>query len=279
MDDLVNIIASSPDDYVSIVSLSPSAGFTLSDGLVVPSPILMIDGNCFMWDVGHPTDGTKPDGKPKSEFGLDWDGWSKDKLAVFETLSPRPEIILFGTGAKGLFAPPAVRTYLNGLGIQVDVLDSRNASSTFNLLQEEGRRVAAALQPYSTRLPIPAKMSSQPLLQRPRDKRIALPVRVEPKVFFANERTFLSWLSFSVVLGGLAVGLLNFGDRVGKISAGMFTLVAMGMMLYALVTFHWRANAIRKRGSGPYDDRLGPTVLCLSLFAAVITNFILRFAA
>jgi hypothetical protein len=72
------------------VSLSPSAGFTLSDGLVVPSPILMIDGNCFMWDVGHPTDGTKPDGKPKSEFGLDWDGWSKDKLAVFETLSPRP---------------------------------------------------------------------------------------------------------------------------------------------------------------------------------------------
>lgn len=25
-------------------------------------------------------------------------------------------------------------------------------------------------------------------------KRIALPVRIEPKVFFANERTFLSWL-------------------------------------------------------------------------------------
>jgi hypothetical protein len=29
-----------------------------------------------------------------------------------------------------------------------------------------------------------------------------------------------------------------------------------------LITYHWRANAIRKRGSGPYDDRLGPTVLC-----------------
>ncbi|KAJ2354584.1 vacuolar transporter chaperone, partial [Coemansia sp. RSA 2610] len=27
-------------------------------------------------------------------------------------------------------------------------------------------------------------------------KRIAVPVRVEPKVFFANERTFLSWLNF-----------------------------------------------------------------------------------
>lgn len=57
-------------------------------------------------------------------------------------------------------------------------------------------------------------MSTQPLLQRTAAKRIALPVKVEPKVSFANERTFLSWLHFTVVLGGLAVGLLNFGDRV-----------------------------------------------------------------
>jgi hypothetical protein len=68
-------------------------------------------------------------------------------------------------------------------------------------------------------------MSTQPLLQRTAQKRIALPIRVEPKVFFANERTFLSWLNFSVVLGGLAVGLLNFGDRVGRISAGLFSFV------------------------------------------------------
>ena len=58
-------------------------------------------------------------------------------------------------------------------------------------------------------------MSTQPLLQRTATKRIALPVRVEPKVFFANERTFLSWLHFTVVLGGLSVGLLNFGDKAG----------------------------------------------------------------
>lgn len=63
-------------------------------------------------------------------------------------------------------------------------------------------------------------MSTQPLLQRTATKRIALPVRVEPKVSFANERTFLSWLHFTVVLGGLAVGLLNFGDKVCKFSVG-----------------------------------------------------------
>ncbi|OXC66367.1 vacuolar transporter chaperone 1 [Cryptococcus neoformans] len=101
-------------------------------------------------------------------------------------------------------------------------------------------------------------MSTQPLLQRTAKKRIALPVRVEPKVFFANERTFLSWLHFAVVLGGLAVGLLNFGDKVGKISAAMYTIIAMGVMLYALVIYQMRARAIRLRTGAPYDDRLGP---------------------
>jgi uncharacterized membrane protein YidH (DUF202 family) len=101
-------------------------------------------------------------------------------------------------------------------------------------------------------------------------------MRVEPKVFFANERTFLSWLNFTVILGGLAVGLLNFGDRIGQISAGLFTFVAMAAMIYALVTFHWRANTIRKRGAGGFDDRFGPTVLTIALLAAVIVNFALR---
>uniref|UniRef100_A0A060T1J6 ARAD1C16984p n=1 Tax=Blastobotrys adeninivorans TaxID=409370 RepID=A0A060T1J6_BLAAD len=122
-------------------------------------------------------------------------------------------------------------------------------------------------------------MSSAPLLQAAPGKRIALPTRVEPKVFFANERTFLSWLNFTVILGGLAIGLLNFGDKTGRISAGLFTLVAMSTMAYALVTYHWRAAAIRRRGSGPYDDRFGPTMLCFFLLAAVVVNFVLRMSS
>ena len=117
-----------------------------------------------------------------------------------------------------------------------------------------------------------SSMSSQ-------NKRIALPARVEPKVFFANERTFLSWLNFTVILGSLGVGLLNFGDSVGRISAGLFTFIAMLTMIYALITYHWRAKAIRMRGSGPYDDRFGPTMLCIFLLVAVVINFILRIRA
>lgn len=108
------------------------------------------------------------------------------------------------------------------------------------------------------------------------NKKIAIPSRVEPKVFFANERTFLSWLNFTVILGSLGIGLLNFGDAIGRVSAGLFTFISMFTMIYALITYHWRAQAIRLRGTGPYDDRFGPTMLCFFLLIAVVVNFILR---
>ncbi|KAJ2455843.1 GTPase regulator Nrf1 [Coemansia sp. RSA 2336] len=109
------------------------------------------------------------------------------------------------------------------------------------------------------------------------NKRIAVPVRVEPKVFFANERTFLSWLNFAIVLGSLALGLLNFGDSTGKIAGAAFTVIAMMVMVYALMLFQWRAERIRRRDAGPYDDRRGPVVLVVVLISAILVNFYLRF--
>ncbi|KAF8824568.1 hypothetical protein HHX47_DHR2000471 [Lentinula edodes] len=60
------------------------------------------------------------------------------------------EILLLGTG-KTIFQPPPphIREHLNKTGIQLDVMDTRNACSTYNLLSEEGKRVAAALLPLA----------------------------------------------------------------------------------------------------------------------------------
>ncbi|KAJ1678890.1 hypothetical protein EV182_003149 [Spiromyces aspiralis] len=110
-----------------------------------------------------------------------------------------------------------------------------------------------------------------------KDKRVIVPVRVEPKVFFANERTFLSWLNFSIVLGSLALGLLNFGNATSRISGLVFTVIAMVIMVYALVLYQRRAERIRQRDPRPYDDRKGPTFLVIILISAVMLNFYLNF--
>ncbi|KAI8846999.1 VTC domain-containing protein [Chytridium lagenaria] len=105
------------------------------------------------------------------------------------------------------------------------------------------------------------------------------PGAIEPKVFFANERTFLSWLNSCIVIASLAIALLNLGDRVGQIAGLLFTLVAMMFMVYSLFLFQWRAQKIRDRDPGPYDDRVGPTVLVIVLFAAITANFYLKFSS
>ena len=47
----------------------------------------------------------------------------------------------------------------------------------------------------------------------------------------------------------------------------------MFVMGYALWVYHWRARAIRKRGTGPYDDRVGPTILCVLLLGTLAKGF------
>jgi uncharacterized membrane protein YidH (DUF202 family) len=110
----------------------------------------------------------------------------------------------------------------------------------------------------------------------PKGKRIHVPVRVEPKVFFAAERTFLSWLEFSIYLGAISGTLLNFGDSISLSAAWGFTVVAIASLLYSLVLYMWRVEMIRSRRAVKYHDWLGPTILCSLLFISVVINFGLR---
>ncbi|KAF8345592.1 hypothetical protein F5887DRAFT_168744 [Amanita rubescens] len=73
--------------------------------------------------------------------------WGTHHFKLFEIGAPRPEILLLGTGKVISQPPPGIRKHLNLLGIQLDVMDTRNACSTYNLLSEEGRKVAACSPP------------------------------------------------------------------------------------------------------------------------------------
>ncbi|WVF68573.1 hypothetical protein IAT40_003342 [Kwoniella sp. CBS 6097] len=141
-----NILAPNPDSTdapnLAINKLTPR-GFILSDNLVIPGGAIFHSGRAILWDVDPP----KTD---RGNIEAMWDGWTVDRFRVFEMVVPRPEILLFGTGQTAIPAPKAVREYISGLGIQLDVMDTRNAASTYNLLAEEGRTVAAALCPLGS---------------------------------------------------------------------------------------------------------------------------------
>ncbi|KAJ4477406.1 SPX-domain-containing protein [Lentinula aciculospora] len=114
----------------------------------------------------------------------------------------------------------------------------------------------------------------------PVGKHISIPVRIEPKVYFAAERTFLKWLNISVFIGTIATTLLNFTspeDSRGLISAALFTLCALIAIAYSAAVFVYRSYRLRaKRAEGLYYDKYGPTLLCITLAAAMVVNIGLR---
>ncbi|KAI9496419.1 VTC domain-containing protein [Zychaea mexicana] len=108
-------------------------------------------------------------------------------------------------------------------------------------------------------------------------KKVVTPLRVEPKVFFANERTYFSWMSLGTLLSTFSLALFNAGDAVGKVSGVIYTLVSLSTLIYGVGLYYRRRELIRSRSPGPYDEIAGPTVICFALMFAVGLNAYLKF--
>jgi len=104
--------------------------------------------------------------------------------------------------------------------------------------------------------------------------------RVEPKVFLANERTFLNWLSMSVTLGSIASVLMAFGRKNAEVAEGVslvsdsLLVTAIAFCFYAGNTFFWRRRGLRRKDdTDRYDDPYGPTILAAVLLFALAAIF------
>ncbi|KAJ7261779.1 hypothetical protein B0H12DRAFT_1105707 [Mycena haematopus] len=114
-----------------------------------------------------------------------------------------------------------------------------------------------------------------PLVRVP--KKIATPVRVEGKVWFANERTWIAWLNIAVLIGTLALALFNTSkDAIARNFAYFYALISVGVLIYGYVLYQYRITKIRKRDPGHFDMIIGPVVVSALLFLAILTNFLLR---
>ncbi len=83
-----------------------------------------------------------------TEIVFDWPPMSVEELTpdhLQTALELEPEVILLGTGARQIFPDARVVAVVLGAGVGFEVMDTRAACRTYNVLVQEGRKVAAAL--------------------------------------------------------------------------------------------------------------------------------------
>lgn len=101
-------------------------GFEVS-GQRYPGPIALFPKYVFRWHVGA------------------FQQLTPDAFELFLHSKPATEILFIGSGSRTELLHPSIRSHLKQAGIVVEVMASDKALATFNILNEEGRNVAAAL--------------------------------------------------------------------------------------------------------------------------------------
>lgn len=102
------------------------------------------------------------------------------------------------------------------------------------------------------------------------------PVRVEAKVWLANQRTFIKWQHVSVLLASLSLGLYNAAgeaNNIARILAVVYTCIALFTLLWGYGIYMWRRRLIVQRSGTDFDAVVGPLVVAVGLAVALGLNF------
>lgn len=101
-------------------------------------------------------------------------------------------------------------------------------------------------------------------------------VKVEPKVWLANQRTFIKWQHVSVLLASLSLGLFNAAGKdndIARALAFVYTVIAVFTGVWGWGVYMWRSRLIEQRSGKDFDALTGPVVVCVGLIVALCLNF------
>lgn len=103
-------------------------------------------------------------------------------------------------------------------------------------------------------------------------------LKIEPKVWLANERTFLKWQHIAILQGGLAIGLYTAAGKnfVAEIMGTVYVLIAGFAGLWGYYMQRTRRAMIMERSGKDFDNMIGPIVISVALIVALIVNFVLQ---
>jgi len=103
------------------------------------------------------------------------------------------------------------------------------------------------------------------------------PLQIEPKVWLANERTFLKWQHIAILLGSLAVALYTAAGRhnvVAQATGLAFVSIAVFAGAWGRYQLVERRRMIVERSGQDFDNMVGPLVVSFALLAALVLNFV-----
>jgi len=100
------------------------------NGIVYHGSILAFPNFCVLW-------------KPQT-----WEEVTPESLFLLELIKPKVDLLILGSGSEIRQLEPRTMAYLRKLGINVEVMKTSHAISTFSMLNDEDRRVACACLAY-----------------------------------------------------------------------------------------------------------------------------------
>ncbi|KAK2772398.1 vacuolar transporter chaperone 2 [Colletotrichum kahawae] len=104
-------------------------------------------------------------------------------------------------------------------------------------------------------------------------------LKIEPKVWLANERTFLKWQHICILLGALAVSLYTAAGEnfLAEVMGIAYILIAVFAGVWGYFMMHSRRKMIIDRSGKDFDNLVGPLIISVAMMAALVLNFVFAY--
>ncbi|KAI0013301.1 SPX-domain-containing protein [Xylariaceae sp. FL0662B] len=107
------------------------------------------------------------------------------------------------------------------------------------------------------------------------------PLQIEPKVWLANERTFLKWQNICILLGSLALSLYTAAGEnfLAECMGIAYVVIAIMAGLWGYAMLRKRRDMIVERSGKDFDNMAGPLAVSAALMIALVLNFVFAYRA
>lgn len=173
---------------------------------------------------------------------------------------------------------------------------SRSRQSAAGEVEGESSNQEAQTQGYGTLSSVIPSFSLSKYARTKRERQAQLPegvvkpeqwiknsgeIKVEPKVWLANERTFLKWQHICILQGSLALALYTSAGEnlMAEIMGIIYLFIAAFAGFWGYSMLRVRRSMILERSGKDFDNMIGPMIISVAMMVALILNFVFQVSA